>query len=163
MSVEYEKLDTSKRQAIGDVMAIGVGAHSVVVPLYRVRKMLVRNKEGKMETVKPTEPIEGRKVDIETQIFGSLRASGYVFDVAMQAFISVTRQAIESSIHTVALSTFEQYRQISGVANTRENRLQFAEVREQMLADARKMLDPNVTPELQRDLLESASKKIGNV
>lgn len=163
MSVEYEEIDSGKRQAVADMVAAGIAVHSVVVPVYRIRKMKVRNKAGKMEEVKPSEPFVGTKAELEKQLVWSLRSSGYIFDTALQVFISATRQAVEQSIHTVALSTFEQYQKTSWIQDTRENRAKFEQARAQMITEAQKMLDPKYTHEAQKELLESMSKKIAMI
>jgi len=59
----------------------------------------------------------------------------------------------------VELSTFEKYREVSGVADTAENRQKFEQVRTEMLGNARKMLEPGYTPEVRAEMLEKASQK----
>lgn len=68
MSVEYEEIDGGKRQAVADMVAAGITVHSVVVPVYRIRKMKVRNKAGKMEEVRPSESFVGTKAELEKQL-----------------------------------------------------------------------------------------------
>lgn len=123
---------------------------------------MVRNKEGKMEEIVPSERTTGTKVELEKQLLGSIRSSGYIFDTARQIFKNTTREAIEYSIHTVALSTFDQYRKISGIPDTPENRMKFEQARTAMLTEAHKALDTKSVPETEK-ALESLNKKLGKI